>query len=69
MSATAGVDRPWDHSVMRYHNMMIMRLTLICFGRLAHAIILRPFMFHDERFHCNFRPIAVDRGRHRLRVD
>ena len=48
---------------------MIMRLTLIYIGRLAHAIILGPFVFHDKGFHCDFRTIVIDGGRHRLRVD
>ena len=49
-----------------------MRLTIIYFGRLAYEIILGPFRFHDKRFHCGFRTIAVecvDGRRHRSKVN
>ena len=46
-----------------------MRLTLIYISRLAYRIILEPFRFHDKLFHCGFRTIAVDGGRHRSKVD
>ena len=46
----------------------VMPLTLIYFGWLAYMIILVLFRFHNKRFHCGFRTIAADGGRHRSKV-
>ena len=47
----------------------VTRLTLIYFIRLAYEIIMGSFRLHDERFHCGFRTIAADGGRHRSKLD
>jgi hypothetical protein len=69
MSAAAGADRPVVRKWVTYHNVTIMRLALIYFGRLTYEIFLGLFGFYDDGFHCGFQTIAVDGERHRSKVD